>query len=160
MTREILTVAQMTATDSSAVERGVAITTLMERAGARVAEAVLERYAARPTVVWCGPGDNGGDGYVVARRLAEAGWPVVVEAARPPASEACRGAAERWIGETRPLATELTGGTLYIDALFGAGLSRPLEGDLAALARASQDPRLTSSRSTCRRASTATRGGL
>jgi len=130
----------MAAADRAAVERGAPITVLMERAGEAVAQAVLARYAPRPVVIWCGPGDNGGDGYVAARHLSEAGWPVVVEAAHPPTSDACRWAAERWTGETRPLSTELAADTLYIDALFGAGLSRPLEGEVARLARASHEP--------------------
>lgn len=143
MAREILTVAQMAAADRAAVEGGTPIPVLMERAGEAVAQAVLARYAPRLVVVWCGPGDNGGDGYVAARHLSEAGWPVVVEAAYPPSSETCRWAAERWTGETRALSTDPTTDTLYIDALFGAGLSRSLEGDVAKLARGSHDPALT-----------------
>lgn len=143
MPREILTVAQMTAVDRDAVARGTAISVLMERAGEAVAEAVRQRYARRPVVIWCGPGDNGGDGYVAARHLRRRGWPVAVEAAYPPASDACRWAASRWKGEVRPLSTALSPDTLYIDALFGAGLSRPLEGEVAKLARISQEPSLT-----------------
>ncbi|WP_172271500.1 NAD(P)H-hydrate dehydratase [Caulobacter sp. RHG1] len=137
MPREILTVAEMTAADRAAVERGTPTTVLMERAGEAVAQAVRARYAHQPVVIWCGPGDNGGDGYVAARHLRRRGWQVVVEAAQPPATDAARKAAARWKGEVRPLSAELSVGTLYIDALFGAGLSRPLEGDVAALARAS-----------------------
>lgn len=135
MAREILTVAQMAEADRAAVERGAPTPVLMERAGEAVARAVRARYAHRAVVIWCGPGDNGGDGYVAARHLRRRGWQVVVEAAYPPSSDACRWAASRWKGETRPLSTELSAGTLYIDALFGAGLSRPLEGEVAKLAR-------------------------
>lgn len=137
MPREILTVAEMAAADRAAVERGVSTPVLMERAGEAVAQAVRARYAHQPVVIWCGPGDNGGDGYVAARHLRRRGWQVVVEAAYPPATDAARWAAGRWKGEVRPLSTELSVGTLYIDALFGAGLSRPLEGDVAQLARSS-----------------------
>lgn len=137
--REILTVAQMAAADRAAVEGGTSIRVLMERAGEAVAETVRGRYAKRPVIVWCGPGDNGGDGYVAARHLRRRGWPVVVEAAYPPATEAARWAAERWKGEVRPLSPELAPDTLYIDALFGAGLSRPLEGEVARLAWASRE---------------------
>nr|WP_295108824.1 NAD(P)H-hydrate dehydratase [uncultured Caulobacter sp.] len=141
MAREILTVAQMAAADRAAVERGTPTSVLMERAGEAVAQAIRERYAHRPVVIWCGPGDNGGDGYVAARHLRRRGWQVVVEAAYPPSTDACRWAASRWKGEVRSLSTELSVGTLYIDALFGAGLSRPLEGDVAKLARAAaQEP--------------------
>ncbi|WP_297515292.1 NAD(P)H-hydrate dehydratase [uncultured Caulobacter sp.] len=138
MAREILSVAEMAAADRAAVARGTPTTVLMERAGEAVADALRARYARCPVVVWCGPGDNGGDGYVAARHLRRRGWPVVVEAAYPPASDAARWAAGRWKGETRALSTELAPGTLYIDALFGAGLSRPLEGRVADLARAAR----------------------
>ncbi|MDR7229505.1 hydroxyethylthiazole kinase-like uncharacterized protein yjeF [Caulobacter sp. BE264] len=135
MAREILTVAEMTAADRAAVLAGTPTPVLMERAGEAVGRAVRARYQRRPVVVWCGPGDNGGDGYVAARHLRRHGWPVVVEAAYPPATDACRWAASRWRGEVRTLSATLSDDTLYIDAIFGAGLSRPLEGEVAGLAR-------------------------
>ena len=141
--REILTVAEMAAADRAAVEQGTPTSVLMERAGEAVAQAIRMRYAHRPVVIWCGPGDNGGDGYVAARHLRRRGWQVVVEAAYPPATDAARQAAKRWKGEVRPLSSELSAGTLYIDALFGAGLSRPLEGEVAQLARASAERALS-----------------
>lgn len=143
MAREILTVAEMAAADRAAVARGTPTPVLMERAGEAVAQAVRARYAHRPVVIWCGPGDNGGDGYVAARHLRRRGWRVVVEAAALPATDAARWAASRWKGEVRPLSTEPSIGTLYIDALFGAGLSRPLEGAVAQLARACHEKSLT-----------------
>lgn len=139
MAREILTVAQLAAADRAAVANGTPIQVLMERAGEAVAEAVRSAYARQPVTVWCGPGDNGGDGYVAARHLKRRGWPVVVEAAYPPTTDAARWAAARWKGEVRPLSSTPAAGHLYIDALFGAGLSRPLEGEAAALARAAKD---------------------
>lgn len=139
MTREILSVAEMAAADRAAVARGVPTPVLMERAGEAVARSVRARYAHRPVVIWCGPGDNGGDGYVAARHLRRRGWQVVVEAAYPPSTDAARWAASRWKGEVRPLSSEPSVGTLYIDALFGAGLSRPLEGEVARLARAAEE---------------------
>jgi len=137
--REILTVAQMAAADRAAVEHGTPVRVLMERAGEAVAQAVRARYARRPVVIWCGPGDNGGDGYVAARHLRRRGWQVAVEAAYPPSTDAARWAASRWKGEVRSLSTDLAPDALYIDALFGAGLSRPLEGVVERLARASQE---------------------
>jgi hydroxyethylthiazole kinase-like uncharacterized protein yjeF len=137
--REILTVAQMVAADRAAVASGTPTQVLMERAGGAVATAIRDRYARRPVVVWCGPGDNGGDGYVAARHLKRRGWPVVVEAAYPPATDAARWAASRWKGEIRPLSARPAPGHLYVDALFGAGLSRPLEGPVAELARAARE---------------------
>ena len=136
MPREIMTVAEMSAADRAAVERGTPTTTLMERAGAAVAEAVRARYRRQPVVVWCGPGDNGGDGYVVARHLRRRGWPVRIEAAAPAASPAALWMAARWRGEIASLNPEPDGEALYIDCLFGAGLSRPLEGDVDQVARA------------------------
>ena len=73
---EILTVAEMTRADRQAVEGGASEEELMERAGGAVATAVSERFSPRPTVVLAGPGNNGGDGYVVARLLAERGFDV------------------------------------------------------------------------------------
>lgn len=136
MPREIMTVSEMSAADRAAVDRGASTEVLMERAGAAVAEAVRARFSRRAVVIWCGPGDNGGDGYVVARHLRRKGWPVRVEASGPPASAAAKFAAARWKGETALLSPEPTRADLYIDALFGAGLSRPLDGDVAKLARA------------------------
>ncbi|MBO9711015.1 MAG: NAD(P)H-hydrate dehydratase [Caulobacter sp.] len=135
MAREILTVAQMAASDRAAAEAGTPTTVLMERAGAAVAQAVLDRFTRRPVVVWCGPGDNGGDGYVAARFLRDAGWPVRVEASAPPASAAGKWAAEAWSREVGALNPEPVEGPLYLDCLFGSGLSRPLEGEVDRLAR-------------------------
>lgn len=137
--RQILTVAQMRAADAAAIASGTPATTLMERAGRGAAEAIRARWSRRPVAVWCGPGDNGGDGYVIARWLRRRGWPVRVEALAPPATASCRWAAERWRGEIHPLDGGVTPAELYVDALFGAGLSRPLEGQAAALARAAAD---------------------
>ena len=134
MPREIMTVAEMFAADRAAVERGTPTTTLMERAGAAVADAIRTRYRRQPVVVWCGPGDNGGDGYVIARHLRRRGWPVRIEAAAPAASPAALWMAARWRGEIASLNPEPDGEALYVDCLFGAGLSRPLEGDVDRLA--------------------------
>src|SRR5213075_3177742 len=84
-------------------------TLLMENAGRAVADAVSRRWPKQKTLVLCGPGNNGGDGFVAARVLAERGWPVRL---------ALVGAREKLIGDA----------TLIIDAIFGAGLARPIEG--------------------------------
>ena len=127
----VLTVAETYVADAAAGVAGAAGVELMENAGRSVAEAVRARWQPRPVAVLCGPGNNGGDGFVAARHLAEAGWPVRLallgERARLKGDAAHH--AGRWSGDVLTLsAAVLDEGCLVIDALFGAGLSRPLEG--------------------------------
>lgn len=136
---ELLTAAQMRAIEQAAIDSGeVTGLELMERAGRGVVEAIFDwrpELAASPgrAVVLCGPGNNGGDGFVVARLLKGQGWDVGVflygaEAKLPPdAAENCR----RWreVGEVKPLSAmkdEPWRSDLFIDALFGTGLTRGL----------------------------------
>lgn len=139
MSQEIITVEQMRAIDAACAKSGLATRTLMENAGRAVADVIMERFSPRPTAVLCGPGNNGGDGWVVARLLRDAGWPVWVETFVPP--EQLHGdaadAAQSWQGETRGL-PEAPSAELFVDALFGAGLSRELGQNLAALAALSR----------------------
>jgi hydroxyethylthiazole kinase-like uncharacterized protein yjeF len=132
---EILTKAEMAAADRAAIDRGTPALILMERAGLAVANAVAGRLTPRPTAVLCGPGDNGGDGYVTARHLKARGWPVWVEQLAAPKSEGAKAMAARWDGETRPLTPENGHAELTIDALFGVGLSKPLDSRAGARAR-------------------------
>jgi hydroxyethylthiazole kinase-like uncharacterized protein yjeF len=74
--RQILTVSEMGRADAAAIAAGTPGTVLMERAGEAVADTVCARFPVQPAVVLCGPGNNGGDGYVVARLLKVRGWPV------------------------------------------------------------------------------------
>ncbi len=125
--------------DELAITGGVPGPVLMERAGLAIADAINLRWTVRPVVVLCGPGNNGGDGFVVARLLAERGWPVTLGLLGRP--EALRGDAAHhaglWQGAVEPLSLSLLdGAALVVDALFGAGLSRPLDGLAAEVLRA------------------------
>ena len=127
------TIAQMAAADAAAIAAGIRRHRADgERRRRRQPRRSSARFAALPTVVLCGPGNNGGDGFVVARRLARAGWPVRVAllgAARAPARR-CRPRPRRpGPATTVPLEPAvLEGAGLVVDALFGAGLARPLDG--------------------------------
>ncbi|APH59641.1 Sugar kinase [Granulibacter bethesdensis] len=102
---------------------------LMEHAGAAVARLVRRLASPCRVLVMAGPGNNGGDGYVAARKLQQAGWPVTVAALLPPrpGSDAAR-AASRWNGPVITTGIEaIRKYDLVIDAVFGAGLSKPLD---------------------------------
>jgi len=117
----------MRAAEQSAIDDGTSVETLMERAGAALAEAVF-RYAGRtPVLVLAGPGNNGGDGYVAARHLAAKGVPVRIAALGEPATDAAKRAREQWAGEVEALDQVTSSAPLLIDALFGTGLRRDLE---------------------------------
>ena len=134
----ILTVGEMAEADAAAIAAGRSVDDLMARAGLSVADEICERYSVRPTAVLCGPGNNGGDGYVVARILLQRGWPVWVEAHSQPASSAAQSAAALWPGPTFALGQSKDVAELTVDALFGAGLTRPLDGMAARMARGSE----------------------
>jgi hydroxyethylthiazole kinase-like uncharacterized protein yjeF len=136
MTHELLTPEEMAEADRLTVDAGpFGGMDLMRRAGAAVASVVLERYPAAARVhVLCGPGNNGGDGYVVAKLLHEAGAEVLVWAlGNPkPGTDAAIAAAECPVA-AKPLAGFDPGpGSVIVDALFGAGLSKSIEGDAKA----------------------------
>lgn len=139
MVDELLSVAEMHRADQMTIAAGVPGTVLMEAAGAAVVRAVCDRWAPHPTAVLCGPGNNGGDGFVIARLLLEAGWPVrlALLGTRSALTGDAAVAAERWPGPIEAADPYiLKGNPLVIDALFGAGLSRPLEGVAKAIVEA------------------------
>lgn len=125
--RPILTADAMRAAEQRAVEGGTSVEELMERAGAGLAEAAFRFAGPMDALILCGPGNNGGDGYVAARRLAERGVNVRVAAPADPASEAARWARGQWKGEVEPLGPDTAPRPLLIDALFGTGLKRSLD---------------------------------
>ncbi|WP_347313089.1 NAD(P)H-hydrate epimerase [Defluviimonas sp. SAOS-178_SWC] len=152
---ELLTAAQMRAIEEAAIASGeVTGLELMERAGRGVVEAIFEEWpelakTSHRAVVLCGPGNNGGDGFVVARLLKEWGWEVEVFLYGDPEKlpPDARVNYERWcrFGEVKALTEKAfrarhpvhgnAFADLYIDAIFGTGLTRPPEGDLGSLLR-------------------------
>lgn len=125
--RPILTAEAMRTAEQAVIGAGTSVETLMERAGEALAEAAYRYSGAMPALVLCGPGNNGGDGYVAARALAERGVPVRVAASAEPRSAAASHARARWQGEVETLAERTKAEPLVIDALFGTGLKRRLE---------------------------------
>ena len=137
---ELLTTAEMAEADRRTIAGGVAGIALMENAGRAVAEVIAARHPSglRVTVV-AGPGNNGGDGFVAARILAERGYRVrillVGNVERLKGDAAL--AAQRWQGPTTAAApVTLMPADVIIDALFGAGLDRPVEGVARAMIEA------------------------
>ena len=131
MRHALLTPQQMGEADRLTIASGVAGTLLMENAGRAVADAISRRFSPRPVAVLCGPGNNGGDGFVAARILAERGWPVrlALLGDRGALKGDAAAAAARWPGRVEVLGKAvLEGAGLVVDALFGAGLARPIEG--------------------------------
>ena len=125
--RPILSVEQMRWAEQSAIDGGTTVEQLMERAGAALAEAAYRFAGPMPALILCGPGNNGGDGYVAALRLAERGVSVRVAAMSDPKSDAAKRARSQWAGETETLSDSTTPSPLLIDCLFGTGLKRGLE---------------------------------
>ncbi|MBV8411997.1 MAG: NAD(P)H-hydrate dehydratase [Alphaproteobacteria bacterium] len=121
----------MAKADALAVAAGVSGPTLMEAAGRAVAMAVMRSHRRCPVAVLCGPGNNGGDGFVAARHLQAAGWPLRVGllGTRGKLAGDAAWAAAGWQGPIEALSTTLLDNRpLVVDALFGAGLSRAIDG--------------------------------
>lgn len=141
----LLTPRQMGEADRATIAGGIPGIDLMENAGRAVADAVSRRFAPRPVAVLCGPGNNGGDGFVAARILAERGWPVrlALLGDRTALKGDAAVAAARWPGPVERLAPDaIDGAVLAIDAIFGAGLARPIEGVAAAVIAALNERRV------------------
>jgi hydroxyethylthiazole kinase-like uncharacterized protein yjeF len=131
---QVLTAAQMRDAEQALFDAGTSVAELMEVAAGGAAEWGRRVAAGRGVTVLCGPGNNGGDGYVIARRLREAGNAVQVIAPLAPATDAASEARRRWGG---PVASAAGGaqGEVFVDCLFGSGLARPLVAEHALMLR-------------------------
>lgn len=125
--RPILTAEAIRAAEQRALEGGTSVESLMEQAGAGLAEAAFSFAGPMDALVLCGPGNNGGDGYVAARHLAGLGVDVRVAALAEPRSEAAKWARKQWNGSVEQLGSDTAARPLLIDALFGTGLKRGLD---------------------------------
>lgn len=128
----ILSVEEMYKADALTIAGGVPGLDLMEAAGTAIVNEICHRWKPRPVTILCGPGNNGGDGFVVARLLKKKDWPVslaLLGTADKVSGDAAINA-KRWDGDILPLDDDrlLDDNPLVVDALFGAGLARPLEG--------------------------------
>ena len=142
MTNELLSVEQMSQADQLAIDGGTPGLALMERAGKAVADHAARLAGDRPIVVLSGPGNNGGDGYVAARHLHERGYRVRIAALGDPEDLVGDALAsyKRWDGVVEPLwPVTLEENCIVIDALFGAGLTRNIEGPIANVLNAARD---------------------
>jgi ADP-dependent NAD(P)H-hydrate dehydratase / NAD(P)H-hydrate epimerase len=130
----LLSVAQMTEADRATIAAGTPGAVLMRNAGNAVAREIIRRWPPRPVTVLCGPGNNGGDGFVVASVLAQSGWPVrlaLLGQTHDLRGDARLHAAE-WTAAVEPVGiAAIEGAALIVDALFGSGLRRPLESEVA-----------------------------
>ncbi|MDE1466569.1 NAD(P)H-hydrate dehydratase [Aurantiacibacter sp. D1-12] len=126
---QILSAEQMHLAEEALIADGDTVQTLMDRAGKGAADWIWRVSGGRSVTVLCGPGNNGGDGYVIARELQDRGASVKVVAPLEPKTEAARQACEAW-GDVPVVDAE---GDVFVDCLFGTGLGRPLSDDLKVL---------------------------
>lgn len=141
----LLTVCQMSQADLLSVAAGISEVQLMSNAGKAVAREIMQRWSPRAVTVLCGPGNNGGDGFVVALQLADAGWPtrLALLGVREHLTGAAAEHAARWHGPIELVShAALQGAELVVDALFGAGLDRALHGPAAETLAAAAEKKL------------------
>lgn len=131
---QVLTVAQMQAAEQALIDAGSSVEELMQLAGEGAAQWVWRIAAKRSVTVLCGPGNNGGDGYVIAESLRGRGLAVQVVAPIGPKTEAAKAARRSFKGETLTSGKQAKGQVL-VDCLFGSGLSRALDAEHALILR-------------------------
>ena len=131
----LLTPLQMYEADRLTIEAGTSGAELMDNAGIAITDEISMRWPEPGrAVVLCGPGNNGGDGFVIARELEARGWScrVFLLGERKKLKGDAAQAAERWPGKTAALdQLDLSEADVVVDALFGAGLNKGLEGAAA-----------------------------
>ena len=140
----LFNVEQMYKADSEAIRLGCSGLDLMESAGAAVSDEIRLNYIRGRAVILCGPGNNGGDGFVAARRLREAGWHVRVAllGEKERLSRDARVMAEKWGGSIEKLeAAVIDDASIVVDGVFGAGLKRQVDGDARATLEAAEHSR-------------------
>lgn len=125
----MLTVAQMVVAEQAVFDSGISVDALMLRAGEGAGEMIWRIGGSTATLILCGPGNNGGDGYVIAEFLRLKGVPVTVAALSDPRTDAARKARANYHGEVIALA-DARPCAQVVDCLFGSGLTRPLDADL------------------------------
>ena len=131
MSEPVLTVEQMRAAEHAAMDGGTSEWELMQRAGEGAAQWVMRVAAGRPVTMLCGPGNNGGDGYVIAEALRGQGHDVQVIAPVEPKTETARTAKAHYRGKVA--ADGKLRGAVVVDCLFGYGLARRVDGAFAKL---------------------------
>ncbi len=132
---ELLSVSQMYQADRLTIEGGIPGVTLMEAAGRGIADFILENWSTGSALILCGPGNNGGDGYVVARLLQEQGWAIDLVAVGDPAALTGDAAVmkDQWSGDIHGMEDmSPMGHDLVVDGIFGAGFSRRLPDEVRA----------------------------
>lgn len=144
----VLTTTQMYQADALAIQSGISSLALMEAAGTHIARETRAHWSRRRVAVLCGPGNNGGDGFVIARLLRKAGWPVRVGLLGDRCALKGDAAvnATRWTavgGKIEPLSENVVEwADLAVDALFGAGLGRPVDGPARAVLQTVSERRI------------------
>ena len=134
---QLLTPHEMGRADALTIESGVPERELMKNAGMRVVEHIRRTYPRVPTTILCGPGNNGGDGFVIGIELRKRGWPVrlVLLGDKKKYGAAARHFLDLW-GDTEDFSADaLTDAGLIVDAMFGAGLDRPIVAEFEKIVR-------------------------